>query len=196
VLDEARLDRRDGKPRRQRGAADGWQQFGASMPEAIEPIAVVTEYAGLVTALRQRIVELGTHMEAVDEVAGLPLRYTSKLMSANNQTSLGRVSLGPLLGALALKLAVVPDDDALASLRHRLRQRGPRGPKLTDAAHRRRARELAAALAKLRKGQRRRGAVTSVCGPSQSDVTCSDRPGAERQGNHPAGGPAALSARP
>jgi hypothetical protein len=34
-------------------------------------------------------------------------------------------------------------------------------------------------------GQRRRGAVTSVCGPSQSDVTCCNRPGDERQRNQP-----------
>jgi hypothetical protein len=95
-------------------------------------LAVVTDYTGLVTALRQRIAELGTHMEAVDEVAGLPLRYTSKLMSENNHTSLGRVSLGPLLGALASKLVVVPDQDALARVRHRLLARDAcgRGPSL------------------------------------------------------------------
>jgi hypothetical protein len=128
---------------------------------AIEPLAVVTDYSGLVTALRQRIVELGTHMEAVDEVAGLPVRYTSKLMSANNQTSLGRVSLGPLLGALALKLAVVPDQDALARVRHRLLARDAcgRGPSLLAGsaaglrrARKRRDRELAAALMRLRSG--------------------------------------------
>jgi hypothetical protein len=104
---------------------------------------------------------LGTHMEAVDEVAGLPVRYTSKLMSANNQTSLGRVSLGPLLGALALKLAVVPDQDALARVRHRLLARDAcgRGPSLLAGsaaglrrARKRRDRELAAALMRLRSG--------------------------------------------
>jgi hypothetical protein len=100
------------------------------MSEAIEPIAVVTDYRGLVMPLRQRIVDLGTHMEAVDEAAGLPARYTSKLLSENNRTSLGRISLGPLLGTLGLKLAVVPDADALARIRHRLPVRGACGPQL------------------------------------------------------------------
>ena len=67
--------------------------------EAIEPITVITDYRGLVTALRRRIVELGTSMESVDEVAGLPARYTSKLLSRNNKTSLGQTSMGPILGA-------------------------------------------------------------------------------------------------
>jgi hypothetical protein len=45
---------------------------------AIEPIAVVTDYRDLVVALRQRIVELGTHITAVGEVAGLPSGYTAR----------------------------------------------------------------------------------------------------------------------
>jgi hypothetical protein len=122
------------------------------MSDAIEPLAVVTDYDGLVTALRQRIVELGTSIEAVDGIIGLPTRYTGKLL--NGARGIGRVSLGSLLGALALKLAVMPDNDALARLRHRLPQRGTRGPKLTTAARRRQARALAAALMRLQKGGR------------------------------------------
>jgi hypothetical protein len=160
--------------------------------EAIEPIAVVTDYDGLITALRQRAIALNTPLEAIDHVAGLPARYTTKLLGKTKV--LGPMSLGAMLGALALKLAVMPDDDALAKLRHRLPPRDVcgRGPPLLAGpgvgrrkARTRRARELAAALARLQKGQRRRGAVTSVCGPSQSDVTCSHRPGVERQGNQP-----------
>jgi hypothetical protein len=41
--------------------------------------------------------------------------------------------MGPILGALALKLAVIPDDEALARIRHRLPPRGTKGPKLDDA---------------------------------------------------------------
>jgi hypothetical protein len=101
--------------------------------EAIEPLAIVTDYRGLVTALRRRIVELGTGMESVDAVAGLPARYTSKLLSRNNKTSLGQTSMGPILGALGLKLAVLPDDEALAKVIDRLPPRGTKGPKLGDA---------------------------------------------------------------
>ena len=101
--------------------------------EAIEPITVITDYRGLVTALRRRIVELGTSMESVDEVAGLPARYTSKLLSRNNKTSLGQTSMGPILGALGLKLALLHDDEALAKVIDRLPPRSTRGPKLGDA---------------------------------------------------------------
>jgi hypothetical protein len=46
--------------------------------EAIEPLAVFTDYRDLVVALRP---ELGTHMTAVGEVAGLPTGYTARSSS-------------------------------------------------------------------------------------------------------------------
>jgi hypothetical protein len=100
----------------------------------VEPLAVVTDYLGLVTALRRRIVEIGTGMESVDEVAGLPNGYTGKLLNrARGARALGPISFGPLLGALGLKLAVLPDDEALAKVIDRLPPRGTKGPKLDDA---------------------------------------------------------------
>jgi DNA-binding phage protein len=105
------------------------------MSDTIEPIAVFTDYRDLVVALRHRIVELGTHMSAVDEVAGLPARYTSKVLSlGQGRPTLGLISMGPILGALGLKLAVLPDDEALARIRHRLPKRSRNGPKLDDGA--------------------------------------------------------------
>jgi hypothetical protein len=71
------------------------------------------------------------------------------------------MSFGAMLGALALKLAVMPDDDALARIGHRLPARDAhgRGPPLLVGpgvglrrARTRRARELAAALTRLQKG--------------------------------------------
>jgi hypothetical protein len=52
------------------------------MPEQTEPIAIITDYDGLVTALRQRLIDLGTSLEAVDHVAGVPEFYTSKVLSS------------------------------------------------------------------------------------------------------------------
>jgi hypothetical protein len=149
--------------------------------EAIEPLAIVTDYLGLVTALRRRIVELGTGMESVDAVAGLPARYTSKLLSRNYKTSLGQTSTGPILGALGLKLAVLPDDEALAKIRHRLPARDAygRGPQLQAAPgasrRKRAARELAAALMKLqqgRRGLRRPGAAPSAACGTAEGILC------------------------
>jgi hypothetical protein len=123
---------------------------------AIEPVAVVADYDALIVALRQRCIDLDTSMEAIDRVAGLPDRYVTKALGSNR--GLGRTSLGPLLGALGLKLAVLPDNDALARVRHRLVPRGKPGGKRMQArpgadAPRRRARELAAALKRLQKGR-------------------------------------------
>jgi hypothetical protein len=93
--------------------------------EAIEPLAIVTDYLGLVTALRRRIVELGTGTS--------PACLPATPASFYNKTSLGQTSMGPILGALGLKLAVLPDDEALAKVIDRLPPRSTRGPKLGDA---------------------------------------------------------------
>ena len=50
----------------------------------------------------------------------------STLLALEGRKSIGRLSLGPILGALGLKLAVLPDDEALAMIRHRLPTGAPR----------------------------------------------------------------------
>ena len=97
----------------------------------VEPLAVITDHCGLVTALRRRITELGTGLDSVDEVAGLPDGYTGKVLVGRH--GLGRVSLGAILGALAVKIVLVSDEEALARVRRRLPPRGTRGPKLDRA---------------------------------------------------------------
>jgi hypothetical protein len=83
-------------------------------------IAECRDYAQLIAALRSWIGELGTAGETVDDVAGLPLRYTMKLLAPVPVKGLGRTSLGPLLGALGLKLIVAVDAEVLGRIRHRL----------------------------------------------------------------------------
>jgi hypothetical protein len=109
-------------------------------PRIIATIDARNGYDGLIAMFRARIVELETHMEAVDEVAGLPTRYTGKLLDIQikdvNQrsTNLGRDSLGPLLGALGLKLAVLVDETADYKIKrglNGLRKRGTKGPNLS-----------------------------------------------------------------
>lgn len=100
-------------------------------------------YDGLIAAFRARIVELGTHFEAVDEVAGLPTRYTGKLLNENGDVarrsgrkSLGRESFGPLLGALGVKVLIVVDDAADYKIKrgmNGLKRRGSRGTKIDNA---------------------------------------------------------------
>jgi hypothetical protein len=90
-------------------------------------IATVDDYHGFVAALRTRIAELGTTCTAVDELAGIPDGYLSKCLVPTKDIdpmltarAFGRHSLGPILGALGLKLAVIVDEEATAKIRPRL----------------------------------------------------------------------------
>lgn len=75
-------------------------------------LGYASDYNQLIDALRARLIELKTSMQNVDELAGLPANYTAKLLSPMPSRSLGRVSLGPSLGAMGVKLAVIEDPDA------------------------------------------------------------------------------------
>jgi hypothetical protein len=95
------------------------------LPDA--PLAIVRDYWELVTALKARMHELGVTMETVDHVAGLPARYTSKIFAPHPIKGLGRISMGPTLGALGVKLLLVEDAEQLARVKSRLVKRKQRG---------------------------------------------------------------------
>jgi hypothetical protein len=114
-------------------------------------IGEVTGYRGLVEALLSRKDELDVSFETLDHVAGLPVRYSAKVLG--RQKVLGPTSLGALLGALALKLAIVSDDDQLARIKHRLIPSNWCKGKRAD--NRRKTREAAAAQAQDSDAQRR-----------------------------------------
>jgi hypothetical protein len=67
--------------------------------EAIDAIAVVSDYASLLTALRRRVIDLNTNLAAVDAVAGLPSNYTTKVL--NGTKRFGPMSPTAVIGALA-----------------------------------------------------------------------------------------------
>jgi hypothetical protein len=91
----------------------------------LRQLAEATDYDGLIGAFRNRAAELQVAGETIDEVAGLPARYSAKLLGPNQVRRIGAVSLGPLLGALALKLIIVEDEDALRQYGSRLKRRNP-----------------------------------------------------------------------
>ena len=76
------------------------------MSDTLEPLAVVVDYDGLITALRRRAITLNTPLKSIDDVARLPTRYTTKLLGQRRM--LGPMSFGAILGALCLELHVVP----------------------------------------------------------------------------------------
>jgi hypothetical protein len=88
-------------------------------------LAEATTYDGLIAAFRNRAAELQVAGETIDEVAGLPARYSAKLLGPNQIRRIGAISLGPLLGALALKLVIVEDEDALRQYGSRLKRCNP-----------------------------------------------------------------------
>jgi transcriptional regulator with XRE-family HTH domain len=76
--------------------------------------ATFTTYEEMVAVFRARRIELGLSQLAVDQAAGLPDGYQSKIeMSLSNPTarnsrSIGRESLPLILGALGLTMAALP----------------------------------------------------------------------------------------
>ncbi|WP_213737069.1 hypothetical protein [Bradyrhizobium sp. dw_411] len=70
---------------------------------------VITSMPGLLDAIRARRDELNISNETIDEIAGLPARYTSKLLSPIPVRGISHMSLTAILGALGIGLVVVED---------------------------------------------------------------------------------------
>jgi hypothetical protein len=97
------------------------------MTDQPRQLAIVHDYDGLHAALRARIDELqivvGQHkrgQKTFDERTGLPDGYASKLLAPVPMKGLGKISLGPMLTALGLKLVVVEDLDAVRQITSKL----------------------------------------------------------------------------
>jgi hypothetical protein len=84
---------------------------------------VAADYDGLVEAVRYRIHEIQTTHESIDDVSGLHSGYTGKIVAPVPIKSMGKVSMGPMLQTLGLRLIVVLDDEAFALIKHRLATR-------------------------------------------------------------------------
>lgn len=63
----------------------------------------------LIAALRTRAQSLGLAYGTVDEIAGLPDRYTSKLFAPQPIKNLGPISFEAILGALGVTVILVED---------------------------------------------------------------------------------------
>jgi hypothetical protein len=82
---------------------------------AASPIAICRTGEDLHRALRARAEALQIARDRLDEIAGLPSGYSSKLLSFPPIKNLGPVSAFPMIGALGM--AVVLIEDAQAMLR-------------------------------------------------------------------------------
>lgn len=94
-----------------------------------EPLAAVSDYDGLLSALRARVVELNITHANLDDVSGIQSGYASKLLANPPIKTLGLMSLGSVLGALGLKLLVVEDAEALKRVANmQIERRHAKGP--------------------------------------------------------------------
>jgi hypothetical protein len=95
------------------------------MAEGDEPrvIAEFCNYDELINALRARVAELNLSGEQIDRRSGLADHYAQKLLGPNQIRRLGAISLGPFLGALAVRGRLIEDRAAVEKLR---RQTTPR----------------------------------------------------------------------
>lgn len=83
-------------------------------------IATVRDYGELMAGLRARADALKTNRRTLDEIAGLTPGHSSKLLAPVPIKNFGPDTIGPMLGALGLKLLIVEDVEALARLTKRL----------------------------------------------------------------------------
>jgi hypothetical protein len=87
------------------------------------PLAEIADYDDLLRALRARADHLEVSRELIDNLAGLSDRYASKVLSLSKTKRIGLETLGPILGALGMKLIAVQDDAALERNRPRMVKR-------------------------------------------------------------------------
>jgi hypothetical protein len=100
------------------------------MPEPAEPLAEVRDYQQFVAVLRRRIIDLEVAIGSVEKLAGLAPAHLAHLLRGSR--AFGPVSLGAVLGALGLKIAILHDAEQFDRIRHRLPRRAVTGARIRD----------------------------------------------------------------
>jgi hypothetical protein len=86
---------------------------GAGSEATPKILAECRNYDELICAFRARVHALEGVCEDIDDVAGLPTGYATKLLARIPARNFGRLSLGLMLTVLGLKLAVMTDGEVL-----------------------------------------------------------------------------------
>jgi hypothetical protein len=86
------------------------QHAGREAAGSSEIFGEARTYAELLAIFRQRIASLGATLESIDDTAGVPTRYTQKILAGIR--GFGRCSLEPLLVVLGAKIIVCADERA------------------------------------------------------------------------------------
>lgn len=85
-----------------------------------QPLGICRTSDDLRAVMRRRVAELGVSLDTIDCVAGLPTRYTAKILGLQPTRNFGQMSFEALLGALGLMLIVVEDAEARERVQRRL----------------------------------------------------------------------------
>lgn len=96
---------------------------------------MISDYDEFVAAVRARADEMEMTRLEIDHQAGLCSGYSGKLLGPRQVKGFGKVSLGPMLGALGCRLLLVEDPVQTAKIlaRRTPRERPIREAKQTEA---------------------------------------------------------------
>lgn len=86
-------------------------------------IGSAVDYDGLIAVLRDRVTELNITHATLDNLTGLQSGYCGKILGQLGVRSLGPISLGPMLQALAVKMVIVEDVEAAQKMAPRWEKR-------------------------------------------------------------------------
>ncbi len=84
---------------------------------------MISDYDGLVSAIRARVDEMNISRNELDVQAGVPLGYSGKVLGPSQIKHLGYATMGPILGAIGCKLVLVEDPEQTAKILNRARPR-------------------------------------------------------------------------
>jgi hypothetical protein len=93
-------------------------------------LSEVTDYDGMIAALRERMREIGVTNETIDALTGLQSGYVGKLLAPTRIKNLGPTSFGLMLQSLGLKLIVVEDAENTKKMQPRWVKREKAAPML------------------------------------------------------------------
>ena len=89
----------------------------------------------VLAAMRARREELDLTLETIDEIAGWPQRYASKIFAPSPIRNLGWSSLGLGLGSLGTMLIMIEDEEQIRRVRDRWIPRERSLPTVTTHEH-------------------------------------------------------------
>jgi len=87
---------------------------------------MIGSYDDLITAFRERVDGFNISRHELDFLAGLAIGHSGKLLGHRQVKRFGSVTLGPILGALGLKLILIEDPEQTAKILKRARPRDSR----------------------------------------------------------------------